>query len=233
MRNRNPGNRKLERQLGKLAEQMILLVESNKEMRQEGAQAANQLLTQVAQGAQAVNQLQTQVAQGAQAVNQLQTQVAQGAQAVNQLQTQVKAINSNFGQLLRLGNEKFSEVQGELKAINSKVNDINSKGDDINSKLDRVLVQTSMGQVEDDEAKARLAKLEDNERLTKKRLQNVLPFSGIERGLQNVAPGDPVKKKEAQASWAQFNLPPSPPRVERAQAVRTVRAASYATKMRR
>ena len=136
---------------------------------------------------------------------------------MNQLQTQVKAINSNFGQLLRLGNEKFSEVQGELKAINSK--------------LDRVLVQTSMGQVEDDEAKARLAKLEDNERLTKKRLQNVLPFSGIERGLQNVAPGDPVKKKEAQASWAQFNLPPSPPRVERAQAVRTVRANSYAAKM--
>ena len=121
MRNRNPGNRKLERQLGKLAEQMSLLVVSNKEMRQEGAQAANQLLTQVAQGAQAVNQLQTQV--------------AQGAQAVNQLQTQVKAINSNFGQLLRLGNEKFSEVQGELKAINSK--------------LDRVLVQTSMGQVEE------------------------------------------------------------------------------------
>ena len=63
------------------------------------------------------------------------------------------------------------------------------------------------------------------------RLQNVLPFSGIERGLQNVAPGDPVKKKEAQASWAQFNLPPSPPRVERAQAVRTVRANSYAAKM--
>jgi uncharacterized phage infection (PIP) family protein YhgE len=138
MRNRNPGNRKLERQLGKLSEQMSLLVESNKEMRQEGAQAANQLQTQLAQGAQAVNQLQTQLAQGAQAVNQLQTQVAQGAQAVNQLQTQVKAINSNFDQLLRLGNEKFSEVQGELKAINSK--------------LDRVLVQTSKGQVEEDEA---------------------------------------------------------------------------------
>ena len=166
-------------------------------------------------------------------MNQLQTQVAQGAQAVNQLQTQVKAIDSNFDQLLRLGNKKFSEVQGELKAINSKVNDINSKVDDINSKLDRVLVQTSKGQVEDDEAKARLAKLEDNERLTKKRLQNVLPFSGIERGLQNVAPGDPVKKKEAQASWAQFNLPPSPPRVERAQAVRTVIADSYAANMRR
>jgi uncharacterized coiled-coil DUF342 family protein len=103
---------------------MSLLVESNKEMRQEGAQAANQL----------------------------QTQLAQGAQAVNQLQTQVKAINSNFDQLLRLGNEKFSEVQGELKAINSKVDDINSKVDDINSKLDRVLVQTSKGQVEEDEA---------------------------------------------------------------------------------
>ena len=117
MRNRNPGNRKLERQLGKLAEQMILLVESNKEMRQEGAQAANQLLTQV----------------------------AQGAQAVNQLQTQVKAINSKFDQLLGLGNEKLSEVQGELKAINSKL-------DNTNSKLDRVLVQTSKGQVEEDEA---------------------------------------------------------------------------------
>ena len=79
----------------------------------------------------------------------------------------------------------------------------------------------------------RLAKLETKESLNKKRLQNVLQFSGIERGLQNVAPGsNPVKKQEARASWAEFNQPPSPPRVERIGARRAFSQTNYAALMR-
>ena len=85
----------------------------------------------------------------------------------------------------------------------------------------------------------RLAKVETNESLNKKRLQNVLPFSGIERGLQNVAPGtpgsassDPVKKQEARVSWKEFNMPPDPPLVENAGARRAGNATSFASAMR-
>ena len=86
----------------------------------------------------------------------------------------------------------------------------------------------------------RLAKLETKESLNKKRLQNVLQFSGIERGLQNVAPGmpgsassDPVKKEEGRKAWKEFNQPPSPPLVENAAARRAFNKASYAANMRR
>ena len=61
------------------------------------------------------------------------------------------------------------------------------------------------------------------------RLQKVLPFSGLEQNLQNVAPGD---LNDAQASWNQFVAPATPPFVGRAAARRVQDAERYARHMR-
>ena len=61
------------------------------------------------------------------------------------------------------------------------------------------------------------------------RLQKVLPFSGLQQNLQNVAPGD---LNDAQASWDQFVAPTTAPFVGRAAARRAQDAERYARHMR-
>ena len=150
-------NRKVERQLVKISEQLREMQLENRQGRKE----ARDLRDLQAQGVQAE-------------VRDLRDLQADGVQALNHI--------------LTLGKQAFSEVRGDLYDMNQTLTEVKTELETLNSKLDRVLDQTSKVQVEEDEIKMRLAKLETNESLNKKHLQNVLPFSGIERGLQNVAP---------------------------------------------
>ena len=139
-------NRKVERQLVKISEQLREMQLENRQGRKEARKEVRDLRDLQAQGVQALNHI------------------------------------------LTLGKQAFSEVRGDLYDMNQTLTEVKTELETLNSKLDRVLDQTSKVQVEEDEIKMRLAKLETNESLNKKHLQNVLPFSGIERGLQNVAP---------------------------------------------
>ena len=209
-------NRAVERQLAKLSGQLREIQLEGRKGHKEGRKEARKDLRDLqAQGVQAVTQLQ-----------------ADGAQMVNHI--------------LTLGNQEFREVRGDLYDMNQTLTEVKTELATLktelatlNAKVDRVLVQTSEVQAEEVEIKMRIAKLETNESLNKKRLQNVLPFSGIERGLQNVAPGtpgsassDPVKKQEARVSWKEFNMPPDPPLVENAGARRAGNATNFASAMR-
>jgi len=206
------GNSKVERQLGQLTD---LVREMQLENRQGHARVRKEVLKEV----------RDLKAHGVQLANQLEQLRADGLLVANHI--------------LKLGNQELSEVKGNLYDMNQTLAGFKTQLETLNAKTNRVLEQTSKVQVEEDEIQMRLAKLETKERLNKKRLQDVLPFSGIERGLQNVAPGmpgsassDPVKKEEARKSWEQFNQPPSPPLVENAGARRVFRQASYAARMR-
>ena len=219
MRRTRGRNSKVERQLGQLTE---LVREMQLENRQGHARVRKEVLKEVrdlkAHGVQVANQL-----------GDLQL-------AVTQLRADGLLVANH---ILNLGNQELSEVKGNLYDMNQTLAGFKTQLETLNAKTNRVLEQTSKVQVEEDEIQMRLAKLETKERLNTKRLQDVLPFSGIERGLQNVAPGmpgsassDPVKKEEARKSWEQFNQPPSPPLVENAGARRVFRQASYAARMR-
>ena len=156
-------NRKVERQLVKISEQLREMQLENRQGRKEARKEVRDLRDLQAQGVHSIGLEQ--------AVTQLQ---ADGVQMVNHI--------------LTWGNQKFSEVKGDLYDMNQTLTEVKTQLETLNAKTNRVLEQTSKVQVEEDEIQMRLAKLETKERLNKKRLQDVLPFSGIERGLQNVAP---------------------------------------------
>ena len=151
---------RVERQIAQLSKVVLEGQKEQKEMRRELRQGQKGMRRELRKEA---GELQ---AQGVKAVIQLQKQ---GAQVVKQI--------------LSLGDQKFDEVQGELATMqgelatmNQTFTEVKTELTGLNSKLDRVLQQTSKGQVEEDETKMRLAKLETKEHLNTMRLQNVLPF---------------------------------------------------------
>lgn len=151
---------RLERQIAQLSKVVLEGQKEQKEMRRELRQGQKEMRRELRKEA---SELQ---AQGVKAVIQLQKQ---GAQVVKQI--------------LSLGDQKFDEVQGELATMqgelatmNQTFTEVKTELTGLNSKLDRVLQQTSKGQVEEGETKMRLAKLETKERLNTMRLQNVLHF---------------------------------------------------------
>ena len=144
--------------------------------------------------------------------------INQGTWVMNSMLQQLTTLQASVNQ----GGAAVIQMQGQLRTMDGQLHTINTK-------LDRVLDQTSYGQAEEDETKRRLAKAELDAHLTKMRLQKVLPFSGLEQNLQNVAPGD---LNDAQASWNQFVAPATPPFVGRAAARRVQDAERYARHMR-
>ena len=151
---------RLERQIAQLSKVVLEGQKEQKEMRRELRQGQKEMRRELRKEA---SELQ---AQGVKAVIQLQEQ---GAQVVKKL--------------LSWGDQKFDEVQGELATMQGELGTMNQTFTEVkteltglNSKLDRVLQQTSKGQVEEGETKMRLAKLETKERLNTMRLQNVLHF---------------------------------------------------------